>query len=464
MANQTVLNLDGRALAEPDIDALRASLRGPLIRPGDASYDEARKLWNGMIDRHPGLIARCAGAADVIASVNFAREQNLLVSVRGGGHNVPGVSVCDGGLVIDTSQMKGIRVDPARKTARAQAGLRWGEFDRETQAFGLATTGGTNTDTGIAGLSLGGGLGWLGGKHGLVVDNILSVDIVTADGRLRTASATENTDLFWAIRGGGGNFGVVTSFEYQLHPVGPVYGGMIAYPFARAREYLRTYRDFLKSVPDELVTIAGLGTLPDGSKAVLAVLCYNGPADAAEAAIRPLAGFGQPLMAETAPMPYVVMQGLLDELNPPGRRYYGKGPFLRELSDAAIDSSIANFEAVPSPFTAVLIQHKTGAMSRGGEDTSFGQRSALGDMVIFGGWDDPGQDEANIEWVRKVARDVEPSTTGGAYLNDLGSEAEEGAEQIRAAFGANYDRLAKLKAKYDLQNLFRHNQNIRPAR
>jgi len=283
MANQTLLNLDGKAVEEQAVESLRALLRGPLIRPGDASYDDARKLWNGMIDRHPGLIARCAGAADVIAAVNFAREQHLLVSVRGGGHNVPGVSVCDGGLVIDTSQMKGIRVDPAGKTVRAQPGLRWGEFDRETQAFGLATTGGTNTDTGIAGLSLGGGIGWLGGKHGMTVDNILSVDIVTADGRLRTASATENPDLYWAIRGGGGNFGVTTRFHFQLHQVETVVGGMLLLPATPA--VITSFIAEATAASDELSTIANIMPAPPmpfvptehhGQLVIMALMAYAG--------------------------------------------------------------------------------------------------------------------------------------------------------------------------------------------
>jgi FAD/FMN-containing dehydrogenase len=450
------------AAGEAAIAGLRAAMRGRLLRPGDAGYDDARKLWNAMIDRHPGLIARCAGAADVVACVDFARENNVLVSVKGGGHNVPGVSVCDGGLVIDCSDMKGIRVDPERRVAWAQPGLRWGEFDRETQAFGLATTGGTNTDTGIAGLTLGGGMGWLGGKHGLTVDNVLGVDIVTADGRLRHASADNNPDLYWAVRGGGGNFGVITAFEYQLHPVGLVLGGMIAFPIDVAGAYLRAYRDFVATAPDELVTLAGLGTLPDGSRAVLTALCYNGDLAAGEKAIEPLTKFGQPLMAQVAQMPYVIMQGLLDDLGPPGRRYYAKGPFLKSLSESVIDDTVAYFERVPSPFTGIMLQHKAGAMSRGGEGTSFGQRAAPFNYVIFCGWEDAATDEANVAWARALAQAVEAETTG-SYVNDLGVEADEGSQQIRAAFGANYDRLVQVKTKYDPTNLFRHNQNIRPA-
>lgn len=461
MPDRTVRNLGGDLIDEAVVAAFAAGLRGNLVRPGDEAYEEARHLWNAMIDRWPGLIAQCLGAADVVTCVNFARQNNLLVSVRGGGHNVPGTSMCDGGLVIDLSKMKGIRVDPARRVAWAEPGLRWGEFDRECAAFGLATTGGTNTDTGIAGLSLGGGMGWLGGKYGMAVDNIISVDIVTADGQLRRAAADENPDLYWAIRGGGGNFGVVTNFEFRLHPVGLLFAGMLAFPFERAGEYLRTYRDFAAAAPDELTSIAALGTLPDGNKAALTVICYNGPQEEAERLLKPLTDFG-PVMTQLGQMPYPVLQGLLDELNPPGRRYYARGPFLKTLTDAVIDQSVSLFEKVPSPFTAVLIQHKTGAMGRGGEDTAFGQREAPFAYVVFAGWDDARTDEINVSWVRALTDAIAPDTTGGSYLNDMGREADEGADHIRKTFGARYERLVDIKTKYDPANLFRHNQNIRP--
>jgi FAD/FMN-containing dehydrogenase len=278
----------GSVLGAPAIEEFQKSLRGQLIRPGDAGYDEARMVWNGMINKRPALIARCAGAADVINAVNFARDNNLLLAVRGGGHNMPGTCVADGGLVIDLSRMNSIRVDPLRQTARAEGGTKWGDFDRETQTFGLACTGGTNCDTGIGGLTLGGGHGWLGGKHGLALDNLISVDIVTADGQFRIASATENPDLFWAVRGGGGNFGVVTSFEYQLHPVGPLLVGLVIFPLDRAREVLRFYHEFASNVPDEVNTASGLATLENGTPAVAVVACYNGPLAEGEKVLKPL--------------------------------------------------------------------------------------------------------------------------------------------------------------------------------
>ena len=313
MAELRVATMNGpdTVLDEGAVDDFRAGLRGEMICPGDLLYEDARKVWNGMIDRRPGLIVRCAGVSDVINSVNFARTNSLLVSVRGGGHNVAGNSVCDGGIVIDTSRMKGMRVDPVSRTSRAQPGLTWFDYDVETQAFGLASPGGTVSDTGIAGLTLGGGIGWLSGKHGLACDNLLSVDIVTADGQFRTASATENEDLFWGVRGGGGNFGVVTSFEYQLHPVGPVLAGLLVYSFDKAKETLKFYRDFSGSIPDEMNTLGGLMTLPDGTRAVGVLACYNGPIEAGERALRPLREFGPPLSDEIKPMAYTYLQTML---------------------------------------------------------------------------------------------------------------------------------------------------------
>src|SRR5215469_419825 len=299
-------------LEDAAMHELRASLHGPLLCPGDASYDEARKVWNGMIDRRPALIARCAGVADVIAAVKFARTHDVLVSVRGGGHNIPGNSVWDGGLMIDLAGMRSVRVDRRRRTARAEGGTTWSDFDRETQAFGLATTGGAISSTGIAGLTLGGGLGWLAGKHGLACDNLLSVDLVTGDGEMRTVSAAENEDLLWGIRGGGGNFGVVTSFEYQLHPVGPVLGGVVLYPFAMAREILTRYREFATTAPDELNTVGALITLPDGARAAAILVCYNGDLEIGEKILRPLRSFAPPLVDRVGPMPYRQVQTLLD--------------------------------------------------------------------------------------------------------------------------------------------------------
>src|SRR5713226_3100385 len=296
MTDRGVSTTAGASIKEAAVAAFKAGLRGQLLRPGDDAYDEARKLWNGMFDRRPALIARCSGTADVISAVNFARDNRLQVAVRGGGHSIPGHSVCDGGLVIDLSSMKAIRVDPAARTARTQPGVKWIEFDHETQAFGLATTGGTASDTGIAGLTLGGGLGWLSSKHGLTVDNLLSADVVTADGRFLTATAKENQDLFWGLRGGSGNFGVVTSFDYQLHAVGPtILGGMVVYPVAKAKEVLRFYREFSKAAPDELTIYAGILNPPGGETVIALICCYCGPMDKGEAVVRPVKSFGSPL-------------------------------------------------------------------------------------------------------------------------------------------------------------------------
>ncbi|HYU12038.1 MAG TPA: FAD-dependent oxidoreductase [Stellaceae bacterium] len=313
MTEDTIVAVSGDTIESPAVENFRTALRGQLLRPADDAYEAARKLWNGMIDRRPALIARCTGTADVIAAVNFARDHGLRTAVRGGGHSFPGHSVCDGGLVIDLSGMKGIRVDPAARTARAQAGVKWIDFDHETQAFGLATSGGTVSDTGIAGLTLGGGLGWLSSKYGLTVDNLLSADVVTADGRLLTASATQNPDLFWGLRGGGGNFGVVTSFEYQLHAVGPtVSGGMVAYPLAQAKEVLRFYSGFTKAAPDESTTYAGLLTPPGGDTVVALFCCYCGPLDRGEAVIRPLRSLGSPIHDALGPLPYLAQQRIFD--------------------------------------------------------------------------------------------------------------------------------------------------------
>src|SRR5918911_976812 len=333
-------------LGEATLGDLQASLRGALLRPGDDGYDAARRVWNGMIDKRPALIARCAGAADVITAVQFARSHNVQVAVRGGGHNVAGHAVCDDGLVIDLSPMKGIRVDPMARTARAQAGVTWGEFDRETATFGLATTGGLISTTGIAGLTLGGGIGWLMRKYGLACDNLLSVDIITADGQPMTASATENEDLFWGVRGGGGNFGIVTSFEYRLHPVGPmVLGGVIVHPLTVAKEALQFYREFTRTEPDDLTTTCAMvASLPDGDQPVVAfILCYSGPLEKGEEVVRPLRDFGSPVADMVGPMPYTALQALGGAFFPPGRLSYWKGSFLKELSDDAFETMIAQF-------------------------------------------------------------------------------------------------------------------------
>ena len=447
------------------LDALRSSMRGVLLQPGHHGYDDARKLWNAMIDRRPALIARCAGPSDVMAAVRFARDHHLLVSVRGGGHNVTGTAACDDGLMIDLSQMRSVRVDPIKRTARAEGGAKWLDFDHETQAFGLATTGGTASDTGIAGLTLGGGIGWLGGKYGLVSDNLISVDIVTADGEFLTASATAHADLFWGLRGGGGNFGVVTSFEYQLHPVGPmVLGGMVVHPFNRAKDVLTFYSEFSRGVPDELVTASGLLTSPQGHPAVAIAVCYNGPLEAGEEVLRPLRAFGPPLEDHIQPMPYTQVQQMFDEAWGIGRQYYIKAPWAQVISPDAIDILVDHFADVTSPQSMVVFFQKNGAMSRGPHDqTAFGHREAPYLLVVASIWLDPGNAAPHIRWARGLSEAMAPYTLGGDYVNDLGSAEEEGMERIKAGYGANYERLIAVKNTYDPSNFFCHNSNIKPT-
>jgi FAD/FMN-containing dehydrogenase len=454
----------GSSLGESTLEEFQKSLRGQIIGPGDDDYDSARQIWNANIDKHPALIARCVGVADVLDCVNFARDNNLLVSVRGGGHSFPGTCVADGGLVIDLSQMKSVRVDPVRRTARAEGGTKWGQFDRETQAFGLASTGGTNYDTGIGGLTLGGGMGWLAGKHGLALDNLISVDIVTADGQLRIASATENPDLFWAVRGGGGNFGVVTSFEYQLHPVGPLLVGLVIFPLEQAMEVLRFYHEFASSIPDEVNTASGLATLEDGTPAVAIVACYNGPLDEGEKVLEPLRKLGQPIMAQFGPLPYVQVQHMLDPFTPEGNQYYEKGHFIVDITDGAIDALVESYRNTSSPGNLLIFQQQGNAVNRVPQDvTAYSHRDARYNLILIARWADPGESEIHFRWTRELWEELAPYSTGGVYVNNVGSEADDGATMIRSAYGANYPRLAQVKAKYDPTNFFRHNQNIKPA-
>jgi FAD/FMN-containing dehydrogenase len=461
----TTLTGTDRQLQESKIEAFKKSLRGHALSPGDDGYDETRKVWNGNIDRRPGLIVCCVGVSDVINAVHFARDNNLLVSVRGGGHNVAGSSVCDGGIMIDLSHMKSIRVNPVKRTARAEPGVKGGELDHETQAFGLATPTGIVSDTGIAGLTLGGGFGWLSRTYGLASDNLLSVDIITADGRLLMTSATENEELFWGIRGGGGNFGIVTSFEYQLHPVGPtVLAGMITHPFDRAKEVLRFYRDFSSNIPDALTASAGLLTSPEGHRRVAIVVCYNGSLMEGERVIEPLRKFGPPLEDHIGAMPYRQLQTMFDAMVAPGQQYYEKAPFMKAISDEAIDILVANFANVTSPLSFVLFEQMGGATSRRAKDANaFSHREAQYQLVIMSAWRDSGGAESHIRWVCETAEAMERFITGGGYINVLGREAEEGVDRIRAAFGENYAWLVALKNKYDPTNLFRHNQNIKPT-
>jgi FAD/FMN-containing dehydrogenase len=452
------------------IQDLQISVRGEIIQPGDPAYESARAVWNGMIDKHPALIVRCTGVADVISAVQFARSQQLPVAIRGGGHNVAGNAVCDDGLVIDLSRMKGIRVDPHSRRAQAQAGLTWGEFDRETQVFGLATTGGLVSTTGIAGLTLGGGIGWLMRAYGLTCDNLLAAEIVTADGQVRTASATDHPDLFWGLRGGGGNFGVVTSFTYQLHPVAQVLGGMVLYPADQAPAVLRFYRNYVTAIPDELTTLVVFLTVPPlpflpahlhGTPAVAVAVCYTGDIPAGEQAVRALRTFGPPAVDLIAPMLYTALQSMFDAAAPAGLLSYWKATYLQQLSDEAIEAIIDHASRMPLGLSAVHIHQLGGTVHRvGKQETAFANRDAAFALNLPAVWADPAASAQHIQWVRTFFAALQPFSTGGVYVNFLG---EEGMERVQAAYGDNYARLVALKARYDPTNFFHFNQNITPG-
>lgn len=445
------------------LQMLRADVRGAVLCPGQDGYDTARTIPNAMISRKPAVIVRCSGAADVVASVRFARNHDLVVAVRGGGHSVAGKSVCEGGLMIDLSTMKGIRVDPARRTARAQTGLLLGEFDRETQAFGLATTLGVVSRTGIAGLTLGGGWGHLHARHGLALDNVLSVDLVTADGRLVTANASENPDLFWGVRGGSGNFGVVTSLEYRLHERGPVLGGAVFHPASKAKEVLRFFREFSETIPDELVIQCGSFALPDNTRVFGVAACYCGPLAEGEKVLKPLRTFGPPITDSIGVMNYVQLQSMFDPFFPPGRYTYVKSNFIRALNDDAI-SAIAEFSGKsPSPFSfAPFVEHWHGAATRVPvTETAFPHRQHAFNLMLWSNWENPAESEKNVEWTRTAWKALRPYLVEGSYGNYV---SDEGDAFARAAYGPNYDRLLELKNKYDPTNFFRMNHNVPPSR
>ena len=460
----SAITLDGSrtTLADSDVAELRGRLRGQVVIAGDAEYEDARRVWNGNVDRRPALIARCAGAADVQQAVSFARSRELLVSVRGGGHSAPGFGTNDGGLVIDLSPLKGIRVDPAARTVVAQGGVLWRELDHETQAHGLATTGGTVSNTGIGGLTLGGGLGWLMGKHGLTIDNLLSADVVTADGVLRRASADGDADLFWAVRGGGGNFGVVTSAEYRLHPVTEVLGGLLIYPLHQARDVLRFYRDFCRTLPDEAEAYAALLTAPQGMPVAALLLGYNGPVADGERVLAPARRFGKPVADLVGPMPYSARQQMLDQPNAAnGLHRYWRSAFTEQITDALIDVLVDGAARFSSPLSAMLFFHLHGAAARVSPTaTAFAPRRQLWDLDAIGQWTDARESAMHVDWVRSLWGGLEPHLQGAAYVNHLA--ADDWPEKVRASFGENYARLRALKAKYDPRNLFRLNANIPP--
>jgi FAD/FMN-containing dehydrogenase len=442
--------------------ALKAQLRGALIRPGDAGYDTARAVWNGMIDRRPAVIVRPDGVEDVIAAVNLARESGLPLAVRGGGHNAAGLAVCDDGIVIDLTSMKAVEVDPVARTARVQGGATWGDLDAATAAHGLATTGGLISSTGVGGLTLGGGLGWLMRRYGLACDNLLSVEVVTADGRLSTASEAENPGLFWGLRGGGGNFGVATSFQFRLHPVRTVLAGMLVHPIERAGEVLRLYRDVTANAADALTIFAPVMTTPEGEKVIALIVCYDGAIAEGEIAIERLREFAPALVDTVMPMEYVDLQRMLDEAFPHGLQVYWRAHFLSDLPDAAIDALLERFAGVTSPLTAVIVEPMGGAVSRVSRDaTAFDQRNAAYNLAIVARWMDPAEADGHIAWARELWEVLRPYASG-VYVNYLG--VGDGAERVRDAYGpAKYARLAALKAAYDPSNLFHLNQNNAPS-
>jgi FAD/FMN-containing dehydrogenase len=450
------------AILLAEIEELRKTHRGTLITSDDPGYEQGRRVWNAMIDKQPAVIVRCRSAADVMAAVNFGRQHKLPIAVRGGAHSIAGKGTCNDGIVLDFSEMKSIRVDPVARTVRAEPGVKWTEFDRETQAFGLAVTGGTVGDTGIAGLTLGGGFGWLGGLLGMTCDNLIGADVVLANGELVRASARENSDLFWAIRGGGGNFGVVTSFEYAVHPIGPmIVGGLVMHPLARAAEVLKFYRELMRNAPDALTVAAALVTGPDGQKACGLVTAYAGPVEEGQKAVLPIKQFGSPVIDVIGPMPYVAQQSLLEQGMPPNMLNYWKADFISEVSDGVAEAAIDAYTRAPSPLALILFFPIHGAASRVAPDaTAYPHRKGL-HMGIYSLWNDPAHNDRNIAWVRRTWDTIQPFVTGGVYVNELGED--EGDDRVHQAYGLNYGRLAKIKATYDPQNLFHLNANIRPA-
>jgi FAD/FMN-containing dehydrogenase len=474
MASSAV-SIDGTStrISESAIRLLGDELDGDLIRPGDERYDQARAVWNGMIDRYPALIARCRGVADVVASVNFVRDENIAVSVRGGGHNVAGTAVCDGGLVIDLSQMTSVEVNPLNNTIRAQAGALLGDLDRETQNHGLAVPAGTVSETGIAGLTLGGGMGWLSRKYGLTCDNLIGVDMVMADGTLLHVDDETNTRLMWGLRGGGGNFGIVTSFEYQTVEVGPtVLAGFVLHPMERAKEFLEFYGEFVARAPDELTTIAVVRMMPPvpsvpkelhGVPVAGTGVCYVGDIEDGRRLLQPLRDFGDPLSDTVGPVSFVEHQAVLDEGVPSGHHYYEKSEYLPPLTPDLIDTLVEHGKRVTSPYSFVGLFQLGGAVGRVDEqDTAYTHRDAAFSLVISAAWQHPGETDDNVEWVRRFWSAVKPHATGGAYVNFMSQD--EGQDRVIAAYGSDkYRRLVSLKNEYDPTNMFRFNQNIAPT-
>ena len=443
------------------VELFRNRLSGVLVCPGDQNYEAARAVWNGMIDRRPALIAYCAKRQDVIEAVDFARTTGILTAVRSGGHNIAGASLCDGGLVIDLSRMNRVTVDPASRTARAEGGALLADLDAATQAHGLATTTGVNSDTGLIGLTLGGGIGRLGRKHGLSCDNMLSAEIVTAEGQVLNASEHENADLYWGLRGGGGNFGIVTAITYRLHPLGPtVLAGSLVYEWKQVHEALRLYAEFSAAAPDALCMDAALITMPDGKHGFSISAFYAGPMEEGERLLRPLRGTLTTVGDRIGPVSYVQLQKAGDASFPRGHRFYWKAQFLREVTKAAADALIDRFPSVPSTTSFFVFQQVGGAIARvPPAATAYANRGAAYDTFPVSIWTDPAADVANMAWAREMYDALRPFAMEGVYVNNLG---DEGDDRVKAAYGENYDRLVTLKRKYDPNNLFRLNQNVRP--
>jgi FAD/FMN-containing dehydrogenase len=445
-----------------EIDELRAAMRGEVLLPGQDGYDAARRVWNGAFDRKPALIARCAGAADVIQAVNFGRNQGLLIAVRGGGHSLSGQSVCEGGLMIDLTPMHSVHVDPVSQVARVEPGTLLGSFDREAQAFGLVTTAGTVSHTGVAGLTLGGGFGRLGRVYGLSCDNLRAADVVTAAGHLVKTSESENPDLLWGLRGGGGNFGVVTSFEYRLHKFGPdVYAGQLVYPYDKARDLLNFYGEFIATAPDALYMDGSIVPTPDGQRAVVLDVCYAGSKEAAEKALAPARKFAKPLVDGLRPMTYVEIQRSSDDAFPHGRGYYIKSGFVKGITPAMVDAFLGEVAKAKSPRTVAFFACCGGAIARVKPDaTAFLHRKASHSLALVGFWDKPEDRDEAMQWARESWKSLEPMTEG-FYVNEASGDDPE--RRIRQNYGANYDRLVELKNRYDRQNLFRMNANVKPS-
>lgn len=453
------------------LDNLRRSLRGELCLPGETGYDEARSIWNAMIDREPGAVVRCAGAADVIRAVTFARDHEVLLAVRGGGHNIAGNAVCQGGLMVDLTPMKSVRIDPAGRTALVEPGATLGEFDNEAQAFGMATPLGINSTTGVAGLTLGGGFGWISRKYGLSIDNLLSVDLVTAEGTLLRASESENADLFWGIRGGGGNFGVVTSFEFRLHPIGTeVLSGLVVHPFEKAAELFELYCSYVADLPDEMTCWVVLRKAPPlpflpeewhGKEVMIFAACYVGDQQEGEKVMAPLRAFGEPIADVISPHPFAGWQTAFDPLLTPGARNYWKSHNFKEFGDNAVEAIIDYAGRLPTPECEIFVAQMGGATNRvPKEATAYPHRDANFVLNVHTRWGDPSQDEDCVGWARSFFDKTAPYATGGVYVNFM---SEDESERVTGAYGSNYQRLAALKSKYDPSNLFRLNQNIAPA-